>query len=176
MVKTQTTTIYGSLPHRQNINVSRKVDKTYGVAWPVGNNNGTYFQKATGYYLIRANMLQLLLTGLGERLMLPNFGTSLKNLLFENVDPLQIDIIREQIVDAYEEFMPNLTITNVSISTVNDGDGSNTPFEFGQLRDFNQPFQKTSNAYALRISATYPDLDRPVELDVPILSSGGILA
>ena len=120
MVKVQTTTIYGSLPHKQHINVSRKVDKTYGVAWPVGNNNGTYFQKATGYYLIRSNMLQLLLTGLGERVMLPSFGTSLKTLIFENVDPLQIDLIKEQITEAYKEFMPQLIITNIGLSTVND--------------------------------------------------------
>ena len=174
MVKVQTTTVYGSLPHKQSVNVTSKANKTYGVSWPVGSNNGEYFSKSSGYRLIRNNMIQLLLTGLGERVMLPTFGTNLKAMLFENVSPLDLEDIKEQIVDAYNEFMPELVINNVDISIANGGDGTNTPEEISQLRVNTQAFQTTSHAYALRISAYYPDLDRDIVLDVPVLTSGGL--
>ena len=152
MVKVQTTTVYGSLPHKQSVNVTSKANKTYGVSWPVGSNNGEYFSKSSGYNLIKNNMIQLLLTGLGERVMLPNFGTNLKALLFENVNPLDVEDIKEQIVEAYNEFMPDLVINAVEISNVNEGDGSNTPEEISQLRVNSQAFH-TLLGY-LRITQT----------------------
>jgi phage baseplate assembly protein W len=174
MVKVQTTTIYGAIPHKQHVNVAGKLDKVYGVAWPVGAHSGQYFTKASGYRLIRANIIQLLETGLGERLMLPSFGTNLKRMLFENINPLEVHEIREQIIEAYAKFMPKLEITNLTISPINEGDGSNTPYESPQYHQYQQEFQATSNAYGLRLSATYPDLDRPIDLDIPVLTSGGL--
>ena len=64
-----------------------------GVAFPLDENNmfkGTDTVKEQ----IRANLINVLLTKPGERVMEPNFGVNLKGYLFEpNIEPAVIDDI-----------------------------------------------------------------------------------
>ena len=174
MVRTQTVTIHGSIPHQQHVNVQSKVPKTYGVAWPVGRDGGTYFGKASGYKLIRSNIIQLLLTGLGERVMLPNYGTNLKSMLFENLSPLDLTEIEEQIRDAIKTYLPKAIVKSVRVGLTENGDSTNTPLETSQLRIERRRFQTSSNAYLIRISVAYPDLEDDIFIDLPVLDTGRI--
>jgi phage baseplate assembly protein W len=65
---------------------------------------------------IRSNLIHLLLTRKGTRYFLPDFGTGLLEYIFEPLDGPTFKNIESEIRDSVEKFMPQLQLTNISIS------------------------------------------------------------
>lgn len=75
---------------------------------------------------IRSDLMHLLLTNRGERLYLPEFGTNLRRYLFEpNLDGVRNDI-KNEIQDAVDKFIPNLIISELTVTKPEDGNGEHT--------------------------------------------------
>lgn len=92
--------------------------KTYGISFPfVDSFNGKYLD-LTDYTSeeIRSNLIHLLLTRKGSRYFLPNFGTRLWEYIFEPLDGPTFSNIESEIRDAVSQFMPQLQLTNISIT------------------------------------------------------------
>ena len=90
---------------------------TIGVAFPLDENNmfkGTDTVKEQ----IRANLINVLLTKPGERVMEPNFGVNLKGYLFEpNIEPAVIeDIIKNQV----SIYVPQISLRNIDIGEISE--------------------------------------------------------
>lgn len=92
--------------------------RTFGIAFP-------FNESTTGKYLkltetsddeIRSNLIHLLLTRKGTRYYLPDFGTKLYDFIFEPLDSPTFNNIESDIRDACEKFIPNLKITDISIT------------------------------------------------------------
>lgn len=92
-------------------------NKFVGVTLPFNNPNGIFFQSSTNNKQLYSNIRNLLLTSRGERYMLPDFGTNLKSILFENITSEEqfTDNIKNDIVEAFTEWMPFLTIERLSV-------------------------------------------------------------
>lgn len=85
-----------------------------GIALPfngVGVFNKTYSTKDQ----IKSNLLNLLLTNKGERIMNPDYGADLQSSLFEFVDTNNESSIREKILTAIYIYMPEITVTEVKV-------------------------------------------------------------
>lgn len=91
---------------------------TYGINFP-------FRESFIGKYLdtsdltseeIRSNLIHLLLTRKGTRYFLPDFGTRLYEYIFEPLDGPTFSDIEAEIRDSVETYMPNLLITNISIT------------------------------------------------------------
>jgi len=67
---------------------------------------------------IKADLLQLLLTNPGERVMLPEFGTPLRKLIFEPNDPILELEARNVIVKSIARWEPRVEIQNVVVSSI----------------------------------------------------------
>jgi phage baseplate assembly protein W len=65
---------------------------------------------------IKADLLHLLLTEKKQRLYLPSFGVNLRQYLFEQNDGVVHKAIQKEIEDAIKEFIPNLTINEITVS------------------------------------------------------------
>ena len=65
---------------------------------------------------IKADLLHLLLTEKKQRLYLPNFGVNLRQYLFEQNDGIIHKAIQKEIEDAIQEFIPNLTIKEITVT------------------------------------------------------------
>jgi len=67
-----------------------------------------------------SNLKNLILTSKGERIMQPNFGTSMRKIIFENNTPE----LRNSLYDAIEEdiayWLPYVKLINVDIATSSD--------------------------------------------------------
>jgi phage baseplate assembly protein W len=63
---------------------------------------------------IKADLVHLLLTNIGERLYLPDFGANLRQYIFEQNDEPSWSSIKNEINGAIKKFIPNLTITELS--------------------------------------------------------------
>jgi phage baseplate assembly protein W len=65
---------------------------------------------------IKSNLINLLLTNKGERIMNPTFGCDIKNQLFQNITTqLQQNII-DIIVEAVNTFIPEIRLLDIVVS------------------------------------------------------------
>lgn len=99
--------------------------KPIGVTIPFNNPNGVFFQSFTNRVQVFSNIKNLLLTAKGERYMLPDFGTELRFILFDNItDESQfIDAIRGEIISAINTWIPYVGITRLDVNLNMSEDG-----------------------------------------------------
>lgn len=85
-----------------------------GVSLPFdgpGVFNKTYSTKDQ----IKSNVINLLLTNRGERIMNPNFGADIKDLLFEGMTDNLKSIIQDRVNTSFTTYIPQASINNVDI-------------------------------------------------------------
>lgn len=112
--------IYGTVPNLPSINRSstQKLSiKTFGLGDPMSKigNSGGFARKVSNIELVKQNLTQLLLTRKGERVMLPNFGVSLRRFLFEPLDKKLFEQIRDDILGAIDNYGNNVKVLKIRI-------------------------------------------------------------
>ena len=78
---------------------------------PAGPFNSTYSTQTQ----IKSNLLNLLLTNKGERVMNPEFGADLGTVLFEGINENIIENIKDLINTNVEIFVPEVQITDILV-------------------------------------------------------------
>ncbi len=92
-------------------------DKFLGLQYPlVITPRGVMAQKK-GVDQIKADMLQLLLTNPGERVMLPTYGTPLRKLIFNPNDPTLAGEAKRMIAESIKNWEPRIEITNIQVTS-----------------------------------------------------------
>jgi phage baseplate assembly protein W len=112
-----------------------------GVSLPFnapGVFNKTYSTKDQ----IKSNLVNLLLTDKGERIMNPEFGANLRRSLFDNITVSSIDLLQAKIIDAINIFIPEIELVNVDIESDVDYNTLNVTIDY-RLRISNTPDQVT---------------------------------
>jgi phage baseplate assembly protein W len=71
--------------------------------------------------------LVLLLTEPGERVMLPEFGTPLKQYFFEQNDDFILEDIKNKISDSISKWEPRIAVQNIEVLNGNDIKNSLNP-------------------------------------------------
>ncbi len=90
-----------------------------GVAIPF-NAKGVFTSTKSTEEQIKSNLINLLLTYKGERIMNPEFGADLPRLIFEQITPDTYKNIQKQIIDNVTQFIPEITLTNIEINPDTD--------------------------------------------------------
>lgn len=93
--------------------------KAVGVALPFSGKavfNSTYETKEA----IKANLINYILTGKGERYHNPTFGSGIRNLLFENINRDNLTDLEFLVRDAIERYFPKLEILNIDLQGAPD--------------------------------------------------------
>ena len=86
-----------------------------GVPYPITKNPKGFFYIQDGVEQIKSDMLILLLTNPGERVMLPNYGTPLRRLIFEPNDPRLILDAKAMIARSLKSWEPRVAITQIEV-------------------------------------------------------------
>ena len=97
-----------------------------GVPYPITKNPKGFFYIQDGINQIKADMLILLLTNPGERVMLPNYGTPLRKLIFEPNDPQLILQTKNMIARSLKQWEPRVAITQIEVKNGLDKYSKNT--------------------------------------------------
>jgi phage baseplate assembly protein W len=92
-----------------------------GCPYPIVNTPQGLLPTVYDTNVIKADLLQLILTNPGERVMMPEYGTALRNLIFEPNDPLIYDRVKAAINAAIAVWEPRIVVQEV---TVTDSAGS----------------------------------------------------
>ena len=93
--------------------------KAVGVALPFSGKavfNSTFETKEA----IKANLINYILTGKGERYHNPTFGSGIRNLLFENINRDNLTDLEFLVRDAIERYFPKLEILNIDLQGAPD--------------------------------------------------------
>jgi len=97
-------------------------NKFLGLQYPLIKTNRGLLAQKKGVDQIKADLLQLLLTNPGERVMLPTFGTPLRELFF---DPNDFDLknkAKNMIAKAISNWEPRIVLENIEVSNSIDTD------------------------------------------------------
>ena len=90
-----------------------------GVALPF-NGPGVFKSTYTTKDQIKSNLINLLLTDIGERVMNPNFGTSLKRFLFEGITNINNEALIDSLNNSISIYIPEVTVTNIILIPTTD--------------------------------------------------------
>ena len=85
-------------------------NRAIGVAFPY-DSPGVFRQSFQEKDAVKSNLINLLLTEPGERIMEPTFGLGLKNKLFEN--NINVEELKIQIGDKINQFIPQVSLMDV---------------------------------------------------------------
>lgn len=86
-----------------------------GIAFPVIEGTGGFFTKTDGAETVMSGLKQLILTNKGERVMRPDFGTSVRRMVFEPyTEGLRVNLENE-IRHVIRKYAPGISILDLSI-------------------------------------------------------------
>lgn len=83
--------------------------------------------------LLKNDLLQLLLTLPGERVMLPEFGTDLRAIIFDQLDDAMLEMLKVNISTAIMQFEPRVKIQALYLQPDYDRHGLNIRIVFSLL-------------------------------------------
>lgn len=93
----------------------------YGITLPIKRGGTGYFEQAfTSFEQAKSNLKNLLLTKRGERIMQPEFGTGLDSLLFEPMDGIFENNLRDTITKTVGYWLPYINIEDIEIEMTDD--------------------------------------------------------
>lgn len=117
-----------------------------GMPYPITRHPLGLLRTQSGINQIKSDLLVLLLTEPGERVMLPSFGTPLKKFMFEPNDPTIVENVRNTIIDSIRSWEPRIRVVDIQVTnSAEEVQISGSPYENGE---------DTGHVLLIRISFT----------------------
>ena len=95
-------------------------DYAIGISLPLQFDNNTFAQTFQTSEQVKSNIKNLLLTKKGERILQPEFGSGLQELLFE---PSTVDFegrIEDTINESLQQWLPYVTVEEIDIEATDE--------------------------------------------------------
>ncbi len=86
-----------------------------GIALPWGQTIESFIEPKDDHDVLRSSIIFIITTRRGERVMLPSFGSSLMNLVFEPGDEVLSASLRTEIVQAVQEWDDRVKFVDFNI-------------------------------------------------------------
>ena len=116
-----TLTIFGRLPDndiKATLVSAKPTEQILGVRFPLydkESNAKGIFNKTDSFELLKSELRQFIRTERSERVMLPNFGLSLKRFLFEPITNDLLETLNEEILFGITSYLPEAEILDLRI-------------------------------------------------------------
>jgi phage baseplate assembly protein W len=101
-------------------------DFAVGISLPIQIGNTAFNQNFTNVDEVKTNILSLLLTKKGERVMQPELGSGLQELLFEQNDDELAQRIEDEITNTLSMWLPFVNIDQINVEQSNYNKDTNT--------------------------------------------------
>ena len=96
--------------------IDRDDDIYVGVEFPLDFSNEGFLRKTKNVrQQVKSNIRNLLLTSKGERVFQPNFGSDLKNILFEQITPQSLSNVEDSIRQSLSTWLPYVRVANLVV-------------------------------------------------------------
>jgi phage baseplate assembly protein W len=93
------------------------IENTYGLRYPVVKHPLGLFHSSQGLDVLKSDIMILLLTNPGERVMMPSYGTPLRKYFFEPNDAGIDNQVRDLISSVIATWEPRITIENIEVNS-----------------------------------------------------------
>jgi phage baseplate assembly protein W len=100
-------------------------DYAYGITLPIQIGNTAFNQSFTSFEQVKSNIKNVLLTKKLERVMNPDFGSGLQELLFEMNDEILVSDVESVIREAVERWLPYVSVETIDVEVSNDSKDRN---------------------------------------------------
>lgn len=87
-----------------------------GAPYPIVKHPLGMLRTQKGINQIKSDLLVLLLTEPGERVMLPDFGTPMKQFFFEQNDSFIVERVKEVIANSIRRWEPRIAVTAIEVT------------------------------------------------------------
>ena len=116
-----------------------------------------------GMNQVKSDLLVLLLTEPGERVMLPEFGTPLKKFLFEQNTSSLVDAVKDTIANSIKMWEPRIAVSQIEVTNSEDS----------MEQSLNPSDKKEDFGHILLIRILFTDFDniqqvQELKLEVPL--------
>ena len=101
------------IPNKNPIDIEQRV--AVGVSIPF-NVNDVFNKTYTTTDQIKSNIINYILTDKGERVFNPDFGSSLRRYVFENITPGNISLLQQTLGNELQTNFPNVQFNQISIT------------------------------------------------------------
>ena len=99
----------------QYLKVARKTN-ILGLAFPMRSDGvGGYLTQNESITALKDNVIQLIMTARGSRVMRPDFGTDLRAGVFEQFDDNMVNTLRRQIIDVISKYEPRVILRSLDV-------------------------------------------------------------
>jgi len=95
-------------------------DYAIGITLPIQIGNTAFNQSFITADQVKSNIKNLLLTKRFERLMQPEFGSGIQELLFNMNDEMFADNLENNIVDTLSKWLPYVNVETINIQQSNE--------------------------------------------------------
>lgn len=134
-----------------------------GAPYPIVKHPLGMLRTQKGVNQIKSDLLVLLLTEPGERVMLPDFGTPLKKFIFEQSDSIIVDRIRDVVANSIRTWEPRIAVSNIEVT--------NSYEKMKSSLNDEETFQSSDHVLMIRI--LFSDFDniqqvQELKLEVPL--------
>lgn len=148
--------------YAEKVTESSKPSKFLGAPYPITKHPLGFFHTQSGLGQIKSDLLCLLLTNPGERVMLPEFGTPLRRMVFQPNDNMSKTEIINMVSNSVSTWEPRIVVSSINAQ-------SGPELERGSL-----PTQESSdNESVMLLSIDFADFDElqkveQLKLELPL--------
>lgn len=91
-----------------------------GISFPFTKGETSFPEAAVDNDVIKQSLYQIVLTGPGERVMRPGFGTSAHKYVFENNDDLLSELVRTEVSASVGRYEPRVALRDIIVARSED--------------------------------------------------------
>lgn len=102
------------------VNIDGLANRFLGAPYPIVKDAKGYFHTINDLDTLKADMLILLMTNFGERIMIPEYGANLRSLVFDPNDAALAAKARSLIIQAIGLWEPRVTVDSIDVTTGSD--------------------------------------------------------
>ena len=114
----QTVTVHGTKARIDSLELKYKKKFTYGLRYPLSesvNGEAGFFKKVTGLPSRVMQILQVIKTDRGSRVMLPNYGAGLSRFLFEPISEDLLEELRDDDLETIHTYIPEVEVISMDL-------------------------------------------------------------
>ena len=99
----------------------------FGIKYPFQKNDYQNFfvdANMTEKDKVRSQIMHVICTPKGQRIMNPEFGTDLIKYIFEMNDSESWEAVKNEIMSSVQRYVPNVTLDDIKVATSDDERGA----------------------------------------------------
>lgn len=121
----RTSTLYGRTASARTLEKVADPTKLERQGLSVKFDDARFANKNKSGEMVRAQVIQILKTTPGERVMLPDFGVDIDRFLFEQITPSLLKDLRKEILSQIERYASNVEVVSYQTKVSEASNGSN---------------------------------------------------